>query len=147
MNDTLNRTLDWTDLLTATTELADLVKHSVLASQYLEAKKQMNEDDNAQRLLCDFSVKRQAFLDCEKYGHFHPDYNRTFDEAVAVQDQLEQLAVVQTFRQAEREIDQLLFEVSKVIASSVSETIMVPNNFELESKGGCGDGGCSGKCS
>ncbi len=147
MNDTLNRTLDVTELLTSVNGLAEMIKHSELTSHYLQSKKRMNEDDHARRLLSEFASKRQAFMDCEKYGHFHPDYNRTFDEAVAVQDELEQLEIVQTFRNAESAVDQLLFEVSKIIASSVSETIIVPNNIELENKGGCGDGGCSGKCS
>ena len=147
MNETLQRTLDVNELLSLAAEIADMIKNSEETVTYLQLKQQMNADDTTRTLFAEFAKKRQAFMECEKYGHFHPDYNRSFDEAVAVQDQLERLESVSQFRLAEQRLDELFFDVSKVIASSVSESIMVPNNIEEENNSGCGDGGCSGKCS
>jgi cell fate (sporulation/competence/biofilm development) regulator YlbF (YheA/YmcA/DUF963 family) len=147
MNETLQRTLDVNELLSLAAEIADMIKNSEETVTYLQLKQQMNADDTTRTLFAEFAKKRQAFMECEKYGHFHPDYNRSFDEAVAVQDQLERLESVSQFRLAEQRLDELFFDVSKVIASSVSESIMVPNNIEEEKNSGCGDGSCSGKCS
>ena len=132
MNETLQRTLDVNELLSLAAEIADMIKNSEETVAYLQLKQQMNADDTTRTLFAEFAKKRQAFMECEKYGHFHPDYNRSFDEAVAVQDQLERLESVSQFRLAEQRLDELFFDVSKVIASSVSESSMVPNNIEEE---------------
>lgn len=146
--DVTEHSLDFHELVARASEIADLIKRSALTEQYLRAKQELESDGHAVQLMKRFREKQQTFSECERYGHFHPDYNRAFDEAVAVQDELDALDVMKRFKAAEHELDTLFFEVSSVIAGSVSDQILVPNNFDQKSgSGGCGDGGCSGKCS
>jgi cell fate (sporulation/competence/biofilm development) regulator YlbF (YheA/YmcA/DUF963 family) len=144
----MNAQLDVQEVMIVASELAELIKKSEQASQYLYFKNILEQDENAQILIRKFQQKKNVFLECERYGHFHPDYNRAFDEVIAVQDELDALDVMKHFKSAEQQLDALLFDVSKTIANSVSDDILVPSNFDNTSEShGCGDGGCSGKCS
>ncbi len=129
-------------------ELAEMIKQSADVQCYLERKERLDNDAQITRLRALFTEKKQVFMACERFGHFHPDYHRAFDEVVAVRDSLEQLDAMVDFKEAERSLDELLFEVSKTIAHAVSETIMVPTDLEqATTRKSCADGGCSGKCS
>jgi cell fate (sporulation/competence/biofilm development) regulator YlbF (YheA/YmcA/DUF963 family) len=140
--------IDVQEVLTLAYEIADLIKQSEETKHYLKFKEQLNNDHHAITLLNEFQQKKAFFADCERYGHFHPDYHRAFDEVVAVQDRLNQLEIMRQLHHAEHKLDELLYDVSKRIAASVSDTIIVPNNFELNDGGsGCSSGQCSGKCS
>jgi cell fate (sporulation/competence/biofilm development) regulator YlbF (YheA/YmcA/DUF963 family) len=143
-----SQSLDVHALVCRALELADLIKQSEDVRHYLARKQQLEDDAQIVRLRALFAEKKAAFMACERFGHFHPDYHRAFDEVVAVRDSLEQLEPMIEFKEAERSLDELLFDVSKTIARAVSETIMVPTDLEqATTRKSCADGGCSGKCS
>ena len=62
------------------------------------------------------------------------------EEVAKVQAELEAIEPVARFKQAEKNLDDLLHTMSERIAFSVSESIKVPGNDPLPTKG-CGSGG------
>lgn len=148
MMEATTQTLDMSTILLSAYELADMIKYSADTSDYLYWKERKEKDPEVQRLTIEFNKKRQLFEECERFGHFHPNYHEALDQVRSIEAQLEQVEAYRNFKAAEERLDSLLYEVSETIARSVSDTIKVPSNDPLHaSGGGCSTGGsCSGKC-
>lgn len=143
------RTLDMSAVLMEAYDLGDMIKASVETADYIYWKQVMEEDQTAQTLIRKLQSKKQLFEECQRFGHFHPDYHAALEQVKQVQDELDAAESVKRFKEAEEKLDELLYDVSKTIASAVSETIKVPSNKLLPEGGGCSSGGscsCSGGC-
>jgi cell fate (sporulation/competence/biofilm development) regulator YlbF (YheA/YmcA/DUF963 family) len=143
--------LDMSAILLQAYELGDWINASLEVSEYLQSKYEMENDPEVKEIIRLFNIKKQLFEECERFGHFHPDYHSAMEQVQAIQQKLEQNAVWSRFNQAEHQMDDLLYTVSKTIAHSVSMTIKVPSNVMQPdngcSSGGCSTGGgCNGKC-
>lgn len=140
------QTLDMSAILLQAYELGDLIIGSQDIAKYQYWKNRVAEDNEAQRLIKAFARSKEKFEECERFGHFHPDYHRALDEVRIVQETMEQYEAIRYLKEAEQSLDNLLYEVSKTIAFAVSDTIKVPSD-QLEQGGNCSAGGCSGGCS
>jgi cell fate (sporulation/competence/biofilm development) regulator YlbF (YheA/YmcA/DUF963 family) len=139
-------TVDMAELITEAHELSQMINQSREVKVYLSAKQQMAEDKEAQRLLALFQKKKAEYEDVQRFGKYHPDYDRVSAEVRQLKRSIEMLDSVQAFKKAEDALDTLLYHVGRTIADAVSPTIKVPsNNPFLETKaGGCGTGGSCG---
>ncbi|MED1785637.1 YlbF family regulator [Brevibacillus fortis] len=138
--------VDMTQLIMESHELSTMINQSREVSGYLQAKRQMEADEEVQRLLVVFEAKKEQYEDVQRFGKYHPDYNHISKEVRELKRNIELRDSVQAFKRAEDALDELLYQVSRTIAHSVSETIKVPsNNPFLEAQGsGCGTGGSCG---
>ncbi|MCP1306004.1 YlbF family regulator [Paenibacillus tyrfis] len=144
---TETHTLDMSAILLGSYELADRIKFSAETADYLYWKQRKDADEEVRQLVKEFLKAKELFEECERFGHFHPNYHEALDRVKAVQERLEAVESVRRFKQAEKRLDDLLHDVSEIIARSVSDTIKVPSNDPLAAGGGCSSGGsCSGKC-
>ncbi|WP_159887093.1 YlbF family regulator [Paenibacillus puerhi] len=142
-----SRTLDMSVMLMEAYDLADLIKNSAETADYLYWKQLKDADEKVKRLVIEFRKSKERFEECERFGHYHPNYHEALDKVRAVEAQLDELEPVRRFKEAERKLDELLYSVSETIARAVSDSIKVPSNDPLASTGGCSSGGsCSGKC-
>ncbi|WP_409341092.1 YlbF family regulator [Paenibacillus sp. MBLB4367] len=141
--------IDMAGVLMQAYELGDLINGSSEVSQYLYWKQKVEQDEEVKRLVRLFAKKKELFEECERFGHFHPDYHAAMDEVKRVQAQLDAMESVRQFKDAEERVDDLLYQISKTIAHAVSESVKVPSNNPLADGGGCSSGGCSsgGSCS
>ncbi len=141
--------MDMSAILMQAYDLGDLIKDSAETADYLYWKQRKEEDPQVHDLLKQFQKKKDLFEECQRFGHFHPDYHSALDQAKSIQDQLDNIEAVRRFKEAEQRLDNLLFTVSETIARSVSDSIKVPSNDPLASGGSCSSGGCSsgGSCS
>lgn len=140
-------TLDMSALLLRSYELGDMILASKEVADYLFWKDQMSQDEEARSLIGKLNRQKELFEECQRFGHFHPEYHRAMDAVKGVQEELDALTSVRSFKQAEERLDDLLYAVSETIAKSVSDTIKVPSNKLQPEAGGCSSGGsCSGKC-
>ncbi|HEY0827901.1 MAG TPA: YlbF family regulator [Bacilli bacterium] len=143
-----NQALDMAAILNRAYEVGDLINSSVEVAEYHHWKLQLESSAEVQQMIAKFEKTKERFEECQRFGHFHPDYHSALEEVNLIQQNLAQFESVINFKLAEENLDDLLFKVSQTIALSVSETIKVPSNQLLPSGGGCGSGGgCSGKCS
>ncbi|GGE19199.1 regulatory protein YlbF [Marinithermofilum abyssi] len=121
-------TINMADLLLEAYDLADAINESEEVRRYLAAKRRVQEDAQAQRLIREFQRKKELFDDAQRFGHFHPDYHKAKEEAEAFLRRMRENPVIGEYMEAEEQLDELLGEVSRIIARSVSDTIKVPVN-------------------
>ncbi len=134
--------IDMASLITAAYELGDMINRSADTADYEYWKAEVERSDEVKQLVKKFGKAKEKFEDCQRFGRFHPDYHAAKDEITAIQRELDEHTCVQRFKQAEQAVDELLHEVSSLIARAVSEDIKVPANES--SGGGCGSGGSCG---
>lgn len=140
-------TLDMSGLLMQAYDIGDMINNSAEVADYLYWKKAVEEDRDIQQWVKKLEQKKQLFEECQRFGHFHPDYHSALDQVNQIQAELDKCEAVKRFKSAEDKLDDMLFQVSQTIAYSVSETIKVPSNNPLPTSGGCASGGsCSGGC-
>lgn len=142
MNDVTYSTIDMSELITGAYELGDLINQSTEVETYLYWKKRVQESDAVQRVMAKFNAAQQLFAETERFGRFHPDYNAAKDRMRAIETELSAIDEMVQFRQAEEQVDVLLYEVAKTLATAVSDTIKVPSHEGVAS--GCGSGGSCG---
>jgi cell fate (sporulation/competence/biofilm development) regulator YlbF (YheA/YmcA/DUF963 family) len=145
------QTLDMSAILMQAYDLGDMIKVSAETADYLYWKQRKDNDPQVAELVKLLFKKKDLFEECQRFGHFHPDYHAALEQVQAIQDQLDGLEAVKRFKEAEQRLDNLLYNISQTIAHSVSETIKVPSNDPLAggscSTGSCSTGGsCSGGC-
>jgi cell fate (sporulation/competence/biofilm development) regulator YlbF (YheA/YmcA/DUF963 family) len=143
------QTLDMSAILMQAYDLGDMIKSSAETADFLYWKQQIDQDVVVSGLVRQFDKKKELFEECQRFGHFHPDYHAALGQVQSIQEQLDSLESVRRFKQAEQRLDDLLFSVSQTIAHSVSDTIKVPSNDPLAGGGSCSTGSCStgGSCS
>lgn len=145
MNEGQYHELDLSSVLIQAYELGDSINCSAEVADYLYWKQRKEEDPKLKELLYEFNRKKQLFEECQRFGHFHPDYHAAMDSMQAAQAALDTLESVSRFKQAEDQLDELLYSISRLVAHSVSDTIKVPSNNPLPetgcASGGCGSGG------
>jgi cell fate (sporulation/competence/biofilm development) regulator YlbF (YheA/YmcA/DUF963 family) len=135
---------DLTELLTRAYTLGEMIKQSAMADEYVYWKQKVEIDEDAKKLSKKLFQAKEKFAECERFGRFHPDFNEALDRVYAVQAEIDGLESVSRFKTAEREMDELLHEISFSVARAVSESIKVPDNDPNAKSGGCGGGGsCS----
>ncbi|MFD0680448.1 MULTISPECIES: YlbF family regulator [unclassified Paenibacillus] len=144
--------LDMSAILMQAYDLGDMIKISTETSDYLYWKQRKDEDPQVKELVKLFNKKKELFEECQRFGHFHPDYHAALEQVQAIQVKLDNLESVKYFKEAEQRLDELLYTVSQMIAHSVSDTIKVPGNDMNAGGGSCSTGscstggGCSGSC-
>ncbi|MFS0839442.1 YlbF family regulator [Paenibacillus sp. 1P03SA] len=141
------KTMDMSSILMGAYQVGDLINNSAEVADYLYWKQAVEQDFEAQRLVREFNKAKDLFEECERFGHFHPDYHAALDKVQAVQSRLEQVQSIKEFKEAEERLDQLLYTISKTIATAVSDTIKVPGGLDTGSGGGCSSCGSGGSCS
>ncbi|MOA25601.1 hypothetical protein D3C78_1463380 [compost metagenome] len=148
MSVTHSNTVDMAELLIYAYELGDMINNSAAVSDYLFWKGKIESDPEVQILVKKLASKKELFEETERFGHFHPNYHEAKDQVAQVEGELEQLESVRRFKAAEKELDDILHQMSETIAFAVSDTIKVPSN-DPNPIGGCSSGGCGsgGKCS
>ncbi len=137
-------TVDMAELLTNAYELGDMINQSAAVSDYLYWKRQVEEDVDIQVLVKKLAAKKELFDETQRFGHFHPNYHEAKDKVAEVEVELEQFEAVRRFKAAEKELDDILHQMSETIAFAVSESIKVPSNDPNPTGGGCGSGGSCG---
>ncbi|CAM3351950.1 YlbF family regulator [Marinicrinis lubricantis] len=138
--------LDMSKVLLLSYELADMIHHSKELSEYLYWKDVVLSNEEIQKVVAELSKAKESFAECERFGHYHPNYHEGLEKVKQVESKLDSFEEVKRFKECENRLDELLYDISKTIAHSVSDNIKVPTN-QLIPESGCGSGGaCSGNC-
>ncbi|CDN43669.1 MULTISPECIES: YlbF family regulator [Paenibacillus] len=135
--------LDMAPVVLCAYELGDYINQSAEVADYLYWKNEVEHNPEVASLRARFNRAKEFFSECERFGRFHPDYHAAKDKVKAVEAEMAQVECIRRYKEAEEVVDTLLYDVSLMIAESVSGSIKVPGNNPLPS-GGCGGGGsCS----
>jgi cell fate (sporulation/competence/biofilm development) regulator YlbF (YheA/YmcA/DUF963 family) len=134
---------DLVQLMSRAYELGDWIKQSAFTAEYTYWKDQVGRSEEARTLAKQFAKAKEKFEECERFGHFHPDYNAALEEVYEIQNRLDSIESVRRFKAAESSLDELFYDISKTLATAVSGTIKVPDHDPNPKGSGCGSGGCS----
>jgi cell fate (sporulation/competence/biofilm development) regulator YlbF (YheA/YmcA/DUF963 family) len=134
-------TFDMTEILLDAYQLADQINQSKEVQNYLFLQKQVKESAEAQKLMQEFQKAKQLYEEAQRFGIFHPNYHEAKERGEIVQQKLRSHPILGAYLLAEEKIDQLLYQVSSMIARSVSDSIKVPVN---DAKRSIKEGKCRG---
>lgn len=136
--------LDWNHVLERAHRIGEQLTHSKEMQRYRKTRQEMETDAEATAQIENFNRLKEAYEEVQRFGTYHPDYHTVTRRVREKKRELDNVSSIAAFKQAENDLDELLYKVSRVIADAVSEQIKVPSNnplYELAG-GGCGSGGC-----
>src|SRR5690625_7692838 len=102
------------DLLDRTDSFSELILQSKIVHEYIEARERMNNDPTAQRLIKEFNDMKVLYEEVERFGRYHPDYNKIMKNIRAKKRDMDMNEYVATFKVAERNVQRLLDDISEV---------------------------------
>src|SRR5699024_5410046 len=107
----------------------------------------LQTNQEAQNLIKDFNKIKERYDEAQRFVTYHPDYNKSMKQVRSTKREMDMNENVAAYNIAERNLKNLLDEVSKIIATSVSSSIMVPEDGMLAASG-CASGSCGtgGSC-
>ncbi|WP_078554893.1 YlbF family regulator [Bacillus alkalicellulosilyticus] len=136
------------DILTGSDTIAKMVVSSEIFAHYQQCKYKLEQDKEAQESIKRFSTWKDRYEEVQRFGKYHPDFETVTTEIRVAKRELDNYESVIAFKAAERELEQLLNEISTILAHEVSENIKVPTGnpyFDsMSCSGGCGSGGSCG---
>lgn len=138
-------TLEGATLLDEASGLAEMVIDSDTAEHYRACKHTLQHDEEAQALIDRFAKLKEKHEEVQRFGRYHPEFKAVTTEVGDLKRELDLNDTIAEFKKAEEEMENLLNELSQIIAYSVSPQIKVPSgNPFFDKMGGCGAGGACG---
>ncbi len=136
------------EVIVQTETLSAMIAKSDIAEAYRSSKHEMETDPEVAILIKDFNHKKSLYEEVARFGKYHPDYLRFRREVFETKRNIEQYPVIARFKEAEKQLEDLLYEISQLLADPISEDIKVPGTNPFFNSKGCGSGGCGhGGCS
>ncbi|MCM3539391.1 YlbF family regulator [Priestia endophytica] len=142
-------TMETIHLLEQADELSAMIIHSEIGDDYRTKLKELEEDKEAQALISEFVKMKERYEEVQRFGKYHPDFKLVTKEIRRLKREVDLHGTIWAFKQAEKELQNILDEISVEIGSAVSAQIKVPTGnpfFDTMSScgGGCGAGGSCG---
>ena len=136
------------EVLIETYELVDLIIQSEAMENYLSYKEALNQDAEVQELKKQLAKAKVAYEEVNRFGQYHPDYHQAKEKVDQILSDLDRNETIKKYKEAERALDKLLYQVAETLAHSISPSILVPRNDSLmkDDSLSCTTGGC-GTCS
>lgn len=133
------------ELLEHVEQFAQQLKKSDQFQHYVECKYRLDNDQQAQLLIKQFIKEKDLYDDVQRFGRYHPDYYTITKSVREAKREMDMHETVAAYKKAERQLQDLLDEISSIIGKSVSEYIKVPKGNPFFDSGGCGCGS-GGSC-
>lgn len=141
-------TMERMEILHCADELAQMVIQSEIGENYLIKLYKLQNDVEAQAKIKAFTSMKERFEEVQRFGRYHPDYKYVNLETRTRKREMDMHPSVIEFKQAENMLQEVLDQISVIVASSVSQHIKTPGGnpfFESGcSSGSCGTGGGCG---
>ncbi|MCD8502758.1 MAG: YlbF family regulator [Bacillaceae bacterium] len=136
-----------TEILSEAYDLSDMIISSEIFNEYVSNKRCVQQDTHAQQLISTFNKKKEEYEEAARFGRFHPDFDRVAKEVRVVKREMDLYEPIASFKKAEKKLEELLNEISVLVARSVSDKIKVPTGNPFFDSKSCGTGcGTGGKC-
>ncbi|NGP44364.1 YlbF family regulator [Bacillaceae bacterium SIJ1] len=142
-------TMEAVSVLDRVDSFTNILIQSECAIAYREAKTQMDNDPEAQKLIRSFQDLKERYEEVQRFGHYHPDYKTVMKQMRDLKRELDTHPSIARYKQCEDNLQSLLTEIAQAIGGAVSEQIKIPTGnpfFDNASScsGGCGSGGSCG---
>lgn len=137
-------TIENVSLLDETDQLASMVLHSELYERYISCREAIARNKAAQTLIRQFQAVREKYNEVQRFGRYHPDYKSVIRQMMETKRTVDMNPQIAAYKNAEKELNDLLGQVSLQFARAVSKSIKVPTGdpfFDRACSSGCGGGG------
>ncbi|SDJ03977.1 YlbF family regulator [Salimicrobium halophilum] len=138
-------TMEVVDVLDRSEEIGQMIMDSDVFKEFYQSKQEMEENEEAQRLIHNFNKMKDQYEEVQRFGRYHPDYSTITKSIRSVKREMDMHESVARYKRAERNVQKLLDDISQSVAYSVSEQIKVPRNGMVFTDTGCScgsGGGC-----
>jgi cell fate (sporulation/competence/biofilm development) regulator YlbF (YheA/YmcA/DUF963 family) len=137
------------NILQEADQFSEMIVSSDVFQHYIQIKQEVQHDKEAQVMLEDFQALKEKYAEVQRFGKYHPDFRETSSAVREFKRKLDTHPLISAYKTAEKELENLLNEISQTIAFAVSKDIKVPtgNPFfdqATSCSGGCGSGGSCG---
>lgn len=142
-------TSEWVTILDETDLLSSMILSSEQAQKLREAYHNVYNDQILVQKIASFTRMKEQYEDVQRFGKYHPDYNKIMKEIRKQKRELDLDERVASLKVAENDYQDLLDEISLIVGKSVSESVKVPvSNPFFATGSSCGSGcGSGGSCS
>lgn len=143
-------TSDWAMILEEVDDLNKMIRSSEQFMNLQQAHLAVYTDEELVRKINDFQRMKVQYEDVQRFGKYHPDYQKIMKSIRVKKRELDINDKVSALRLAENDYQDLLDEIGVLIGKKVSESIKVPvSNPFFQSDSSCSSGGCGsgGSCS
>ncbi|MFS0782425.1 YlbF family regulator [Bacillus sp. 1P06AnD] len=141
-------TMERVEIMQQGEELASMIIDSEVGKNYLASLYTLRQDREAQDKIRSFNHLKERFEEVQRFGRYHPDYKTINLETRTKKREMDMHPSVIAFKQAENALQEVLDQISVIVAQSVSLHIKTPGgNPFFESgcaSGSCGTGGGCG---
>lgn len=137
--------MEYVTILDYSEELGQMVLQSEVMEDYQQKKTALAADKEAQQLIKSFTNIKEHYDDIQRFGRYHPDYQEIMRKVRHTKRAMDMHHSVAEFKIAERNLQNLLDEISGYIAGSVSDSIKAPKDGAALTDSGCScgsGGGC-----
>ncbi|CAM3960802.1 YlbF family regulator [Alkalicoccus chagannorensis] len=131
-------------------DMSEKITSSELFQEYIEAKLEVQQNTDLQRRLQEFQQLKEQYDEVQRFGKYHPEFKEITKRVREYKRELDTDPVVASFKEKEKELHEMLSEISQMFAGEVSPNIKVPTGnpfFDAQQSscsGGCGSGGSCG---
>ncbi|MFD1849167.1 YlbF family regulator [Oceanobacillus bengalensis] len=139
-------TIEYVEILDRSERLGKMVMESDVMEAYRNSRIALDSDQEATKLIKAFIDMKDHYEDIQRFGRYHPDYNEIMRKVRFTKREMDMHEKVASFKLAERNLQNLLDEISQYVALSVSQQIKAPKDGAAltDSGCGCGSGGACG---
>ncbi|WOV86219.1 YlbF family regulator [Sporosarcina oncorhynchi] len=139
---------EWMSIIEQSEALSDMLLSSEAVLEYRRANNVVYSDKELVKKIYDFTDMKERYEEVQRFGRYHPDYQLVMKNIRLQKRDLDMNEQVAALRLAENDVQDLLNEVSSIIAKSVSDAVKVPTGDGFFSDSSCGGScGSGGSCS
>ncbi len=131
------------EIILQTYDLAEMINSSKEVAEYLKYKKLLDNESEVLKLRRQLQKDKELYEETKRFGKFHPDYNQAQQRIDKTLEEINANQIIKKYKKAEEEVNRLLYEISKGLSESVSQSIIVQGNDDLLSEAICSTGTCS----
>lgn len=121
--------LDINELIDMAQQLGNQINQSNEVESYLKLKEKIQTDAEAQLMMKTFQKVKEDFEETKRFGIFHPNYHEAKEKMTFFQQQLRMHPLIGEYLQAEEAVERLLYQVSLIVARSISKEVKVPTDL------------------
>ncbi|CAM3087794.1 YlbF family regulator [Filibacter tadaridae] len=139
---------EWINIIEQADQLTEMLLTSDVVEAYRKAQDAVYSDAKLAKSIKEFTDMKERYEEVQRFGRYHPDYNIVMKSIRVQKRELDLNEQVAALRIAENDLQQVLDEVSLIIAESVSGSVKAPAGDGFFSSSSCGSGcGTGGGCS
>jgi cell fate (sporulation/competence/biofilm development) regulator YlbF (YheA/YmcA/DUF963 family) len=139
---------EWVSIIEQSETLSDMLLSSEIIQEYRRAHHAVYSNKLLAETIRDFTNMKERYEEVQRFGRYHPDYKTVMKDIRIQKRELDMNEHVAALRIAENDVQNLLNDISAIIARSVSDSVKVPSGDGFFADSSCGGGcGSGGSCS